>query len=103
MNLVIDDAVEVKLATKSDEGKRRPLGMKFSFPKRLSSSNTDVFLKYRSNIAQGRQCLAHPSCLVIANHFAFPFITLQSKSFWDFPLYEELASRKAVRLEDMDG
>jgi small nuclear ribonucleoprotein E len=26
MNLVVDDAVEVKLATKSDEEKRRPLG-----------------------------------------------------------------------------
>jgi hypothetical protein len=28
MNLVVDDAVEVKLATKSEEEKRRPLGMK---------------------------------------------------------------------------
>ena len=27
MNLVIDDAVEVRLATKSEEEKRRPLGM----------------------------------------------------------------------------
>jgi small nuclear ribonucleoprotein E len=27
MNLVIDDAVEVKMATKTDEEKRRPLGM----------------------------------------------------------------------------
>lgn len=27
MNLVIDDAVEVKLATKTEEEKRRPLGM----------------------------------------------------------------------------
>lgn len=27
MNLVVDDAVEVKLATKTDEEKRRPLGM----------------------------------------------------------------------------
>lgn len=26
MNLVIDDAVEVKLATKTEEEKRRPLG-----------------------------------------------------------------------------
>jgi small nuclear ribonucleoprotein (snRNP)-like protein len=26
MNLVIDDAVEVRLATKTDEEKRRPLG-----------------------------------------------------------------------------
>lgn len=26
MNLVIDDAVEVRLATKSEEEKRRPLG-----------------------------------------------------------------------------
>lgn len=27
MNLVIDDAVEVRLATKTEEEKRRPLGM----------------------------------------------------------------------------
>lgn len=27
MNLVIDDAVEVRMATKTDEEKRRPLGM----------------------------------------------------------------------------
>lgn len=26
MNLVIDDAVEVRLPTKTEEGKRRPLG-----------------------------------------------------------------------------
>jgi small nuclear ribonucleoprotein E len=30
MNLVIDDAVEVKLATKSEEEKRRPLGIGIS-------------------------------------------------------------------------
>lgn len=29
MNLVIDDAVEVRLATKTEEEKRRPLGMIF--------------------------------------------------------------------------
>lgn len=29
MNLVIDDAVEVRLATKTEEEKRRPLGMDF--------------------------------------------------------------------------
>ncbi|GCB17261.1 small nuclear ribonucleoprotein E [Aspergillus awamori] len=28
MNLVIDDAVEVRMATKSEEEKRRPLGMR---------------------------------------------------------------------------
>lgn len=27
MNLVVDDAVEVRLATKTEEEKRRPLGM----------------------------------------------------------------------------
>ena len=31
MNLVIDDAVEVKQATKTDEEKRRELGMDSSF------------------------------------------------------------------------
>ena len=31
MNLVIDDAVEVKQATKTDEEKRRELGMDLSF------------------------------------------------------------------------
>lgn len=31
MNLVVDDAVEVKLATKTDEEKRRPLGMILGF------------------------------------------------------------------------
>ena len=31
MNLVIDDAVEVKQATKTDEEKRRELGTKSSF------------------------------------------------------------------------
>lgn len=31
MNLVIDDAVEVRLATKTEEEKRRPLGMLIFF------------------------------------------------------------------------
>lgn len=30
MNLVIDDAVEVRLATKTEEEKRRPLGTWYS-------------------------------------------------------------------------
>jgi small nuclear ribonucleoprotein E len=30
MNLVIDDAIEVRLATKTEEEKRRPLGMVIS-------------------------------------------------------------------------
>jgi small nuclear ribonucleoprotein E len=29
MNLVVDDAVEVRLATKTEEEKRRPLGMEY--------------------------------------------------------------------------
>lgn len=32
MNLVIDDAVEVHLATKDQEEKRRPLGMYLDLP-----------------------------------------------------------------------
>jgi hypothetical protein len=53
MNLVIDDAVEVRLPTKTEEGKRRPLGACFACVyflyvyRELTSGS-------RANIAQGR-------------------------------------------------
>jgi hypothetical protein len=54
MNLVVDDAVEVKMATKDTEESRRDLGM-------LCCTTLDVRcidLRPRTNTAQGRQCCA---------------------------------------------
>lgn len=49
MNLVIDDAVEVRLATKSEEEKRRPLGMYRDLsegrPGRVLISSGQILLK----------------------------------------------------------
>lgn len=70
MNLVVDDAVEVRLATKTEEEKRRPLGM--------DPGSCDICETYeeaykfgilicplisRPNFAQGRQRLPHPGRL----------------------------------------
>lgn len=73
MNLVVDDAVEVKLATKTDEEKRRPLGM-WQLPSiyHLRLPMLMSCFEYRSNTAQGRQCLPHPSGPVIASHTSSP-------------------------------
>jgi hypothetical protein len=54
MNLVIDDAVEVKLATKSEEESRRSLG-KLRGLRWGNYGSADSF--YRTNTAQGRQCV----------------------------------------------
>ena len=51
MNLVIDDAVEVQLATKNDAEERRQLG-KLSWVVRIWQSLID----YRTNTAERRQC-----------------------------------------------
>lgn len=59
MNLVIDDAVEVKQATKIDpEEKRRELGTAL-----VSCSATlgCADWSHRSNTAKRRQCISHPS------------------------------------------
>ena len=49
MNLVIDDAVEVKQATKTDEERRRELGMDSSFGNviliRLTAAAGQILLK----------------------------------------------------------
>lgn len=42
MNLVIDDAVEVRMATKTDEEKRRPLGTRFHCPVTLHATGGDA-------------------------------------------------------------
>lgn len=55
MNLVIDDAVEVRLPTKTEEEKRRPLGMHYSpLPVWLSNYLADSFdsFDYRANLAK---------------------------------------------------
>jgi hypothetical protein len=55
MNLVIDDAVEVKLATKETSEERRSVGLSNARP--MTSSLT----RYRPNPAQGRQHLFDPA------------------------------------------
>jgi hypothetical protein len=57
MNLVIDDAVEVKLAHKEQEEARRSLGELH----RQDSSIQAILIIDRPNIAQGRQRFAHSS------------------------------------------
>lgn len=51
MNLVVDDAVEVKMATKDTEESRRELG---ALPVRTTSPG-HALTRYRTNSAQGRQ------------------------------------------------
>lgn len=58
MNLVVDDAVEVKQATKTTEERRRELGMQMLQHFR-PAKKTNIL--NRSNFAQGRQCITHSS------------------------------------------
>lgn len=58
MNLVIDDAVEVKLATKTEEEKRRPLGRIVLRANRERGGRmkvADEFCGFRPDFTQGRQ------------------------------------------------
>lgn len=57
MNLVIDEAVEVKLATKTEEEKRRPLGRGVLRSIRREESADDEF---RPDSTQGRQRVVDP-------------------------------------------
>lgn len=57
MNLVIDEAVEVKLATKTEEEKRRPLGRGVLRSIRRGESADDEF---RPDSTQGRQRVVDP-------------------------------------------
>lgn len=59
MNLVIDDAVEVRLATNTEEEKRRPLGMDCDPWIELNELSSLLTLIYRPNPPQGRQRLPH--------------------------------------------
>lgn len=60
MNLVVDDAVEVKLKTKDTEESRRELGTCILCRLYQLHRNTVLiaFSLYRSDITQGRQCCA---------------------------------------------
>lgn len=58
MNLVVDDAIEVKQATKTTEERRRELGMRMLQHVR-PAKKTNIL--NRSNFAQGRQCITHTS------------------------------------------
>ena len=58
MNLVVDDAIEVKQATKTTEERRRELGMRMRQHVR-PTKKTNIL--NRSNFAQGRQCITHTS------------------------------------------
>ena len=105
MNLVVDDAVEVKLATKSEEEKRRPLGMKTCTDACAILILTPF--RYRSNTAQGRQRFPHPSRPVIANHShllfntslipksSSPFSVLRTR-IYDSRLHEAVEDRVAI-------
>lgn len=78
MNLVVDDAVEVKMATKDAAEARRELGMLCGFA---------IFPPYcadllrRTNLAQGRQCIAdtEPARLTWGNHR----IVVGGRGGWD--------------------
>lgn len=66
MNLVIDDAVEVKQVTKTnDKESRRPLGTTAPTIQQLKINTNG---ESRTNSAQGRQCIAdsEPVCLSVA-------------------------------------
>lgn len=52
MNLVIDDAVEVRLPTKTEEEKRRSLGMEV-FTSRTSRVICAKGFRHRANTAEG--------------------------------------------------
>ena len=58
MNLVIDDAVEVKLANKTDEETRRELGMSY-----YTSQNFQEHANFKSRTdpIERRQCIANTS------------------------------------------
>lgn len=56
MNLVIDDAVEVKQATKTTEESRRQLGRHSCLGFRLKR----MLMVCRSNTVEGRQCFVDP-------------------------------------------
>jgi hypothetical protein len=56
MNLVIDDAVEVQLATRDSPEKRRQLGVQYSV---WASGNSQLIIT-RANTTQGRQCFVNP-------------------------------------------
>lgn len=67
MNLVVDDAVEVRLATKSEEEKRRNLGI--SPQKYVCSEGRELTLRLnRSNPSQRRQRISHPSRAMIISY-----------------------------------
>ena len=62
MNLVIDDAVEVKQATKTDEEKRRELGIGLVVWERdFDWANRNC----RPDTVEGRQCIAHSSITIM--------------------------------------
>lgn len=68
MNLVIDNAVEVKQITKTnDKESRRSLGTTFSFPLLdiTTRDGTDWLTVCRANSSQGRQRVAHPEPVVM--------------------------------------
>jgi hypothetical protein len=54
MNLVIDDAVEVKMKTKNQEESRRPLGMQVSMM-------SMILTLYRPHPFERRQCIVDPN------------------------------------------
>lgn len=68
MNLVIDDAIEVKQPTKLDpEETRRSLGM---FDTVCFGESVIMLISTRPDLAQGRQRLAHPELVMnLTNHF----------------------------------
>jgi small nuclear ribonucleoprotein E len=53
MNLVVDDAVEVKLATKSEEEKRRPLGMKTHYLRFVRARDANTLSKLGQILLKG--------------------------------------------------
>lgn len=58
MNLVVDDAIEVKQGTKTTEERRRELGMHM-LQHVPAAKKTNIL--NRSNFAQGRQRITHTS------------------------------------------
>lgn len=63
MNLVIDDAVEVKQATKTDEEKRRELGIDAS---RRRLDGLLLTFEIRPDTPERRQCLFNSGATIIS-------------------------------------
>ena len=94
MNLVIDDAVEVKLATKTEEEKRRSLGSTSSLTQRR-----EVLTIRRPDLTQRRQCFSHSISMI--PHFRTGIQTATIQDFAeDFRVYTRAVQLHSSNFKD---